>query len=147
MKVHPFLLLFVFFIVAGCSSQATSLAHEDVTSIHIEGCGLDIFAGRVSACEEKLTIEEKQDIGVFLDAINTGTVIDGPLTAVGPTYVFTLAQENEESVQYEIFVSGNMGSFEKSTQDDVRYLFKEGEIQKVVEIINKELKEKENLNP
>lgn len=147
MRAHPFLLLFIFFIIYGCSSQANSLTHEDVTSIQIEGCGLDIFAERVSACEEKLTIEEKQDISIFLDAINNGTVLDGPLTAAGPTYVFTLIQENEESVQYEIFVSGNTGSFEKATQDDIRYLLPEGEIQKVVEVINKELKAKENLNP
>ena len=147
MKFHPFLLLFVFFIISGCSSQATSLTHKDVTSIQIEGCGLDIFAERVSACEQKLTIEEKQDIDVFLHVINKGNVIDGPVTAVGPTYVFTLIQENEESVQYEIFVSGNSGSFEKAAQDDVRYLLPDGEIQKVVEAINKELKAKENLNP
>lgn len=147
MRVHTFLLLFVFFIISGCSSQANSLTQEDVTSIQIEGCGLDIFAERVSACEDKLTIEENQDIGVFLDAINKGTVLDGPLTAAGPTYVFTLVQGNEESVQYEIFVSGNTGSFEKAAQDDVRYLLPEGEIQKVIEVINKELKAKENLSP
>ena len=146
MKPSNFLWLLVsFLILSGCSGQASSLTQKDVHLVNIEGCGLDqFFNEKTSTCERELAIDTKQDIEVFLDAIEKGTVIDGPLTTEGNNFEFTLVQENEETTQYKVWINGNTGSFEKSQDENVRYLFQEEDVQKIFNIIEREMKENPN---
>lgn len=143
MRAHHFLWLLVsFFMLSGCTSQATSPSQEEINLINIEGCGLDSsFNEKFSTCERKLTLDTKKDIEVFLDAIETGTVIDGPVTTEGNNFEFTLVQKNGDTTQYKVWLKGDTGSFEKLQEEDVRYLFQEGKAQKVFDIIEKEMKE------
>lgn len=138
---HVFLLSVFFVILAACSNQTTSLALEDIKQLKIEGCGLDqFFNEKKSTCERELILDTKQDIEVFSDALEKGTVIDGPLSTEGNNYVFTLIQESGEAVKYNVWLRDNWGSFEKTSEKNVRYRLQEEDRQKISDRLEREMK-------
>lgn len=140
-RSHVFLLLVFFVILAACSNQTTSLALEDIRQLEIEGCGLDqFFNEKTSTCEKKLTLDTKQDIEIFSDAIEKGTVIDGPLTTEGNNYVFTFILESEEAVEYNVWIRDNWGSFEKTSEKNVRYQLQDEDRQKILDTLESEMR-------
>lgn len=140
-KSHFFLLLVFFVMLAACSNQTTSLALEDIKQLKIEGCGLDqSYNEKTSTCERKLTLDTKQDIEIFSEAIEKGTVIDGPLTTEGDNFVYTFILESEEAVEYKVWIRDNWGSFEKTDEENVRYRFQDEDRQKISDLVEREMK-------
>lgn len=142
MRASYFLWLLInFFILSGCTSQSISFTPENVSSVLVEGCGLDGFYNeKTSYCERELVIDEKQQIKVFVNAIEEATAYDGPLNAVGNNYEFTLVQENGDTTELKVFLGNDERSFQKSNGEDVRYFFTEGDDQKMFDIIESEIK-------
>lgn len=142
MRIHYLWgILIVFFLLSGCISQTPSFAKEDITSINIEGCGLDgFFDDSTAICKRKVEIDDKKDIEFYLAAIESATEYEGPLTAEGNNFVFTVVNKDDEAIEYLIWLNGENGSFEKPGEDGVRYLLKDGDAQKIYVVIESEIK-------